>query len=123
MQELNDGQIAQVTFSSLPVILPTILNDMESTAINAQGLSAPPSFLAFLVCLITTWIADRTAHRCLVIIVTTLTGAIGYLLLATVESVAVRDFATYLASAGVFSTLANTIGMILSRSIHSQYRS
>ncbi|TQS31959.1 hypothetical protein Golomagni_07744, partial [Golovinomyces magnicellulatus] len=37
-----------VSFASLPVFLPTILNDMGFSGLEAQGLSAPPYFLSFL---------------------------------------------------------------------------
>lgn len=104
-----------VTYSSLPVFLPTILEDMGYTAINAQGLSAPPSFTAFLFALITTWIADKTQQRCLVIMVTSIVGGVGYIILATVDTVGVRYFATFLASAGVFSTIPNILGITLSK--------
>lgn len=104
-----------VTYSSLPVFLPTILQDMGYTAINAQGLSAPPSFAAFLFALITTWIADKTQQRCIVLMVTSIVGGIGYIILATVETVGVRYFATFLASAGVFSTIPNILGLTLSK--------
>lgn len=103
-----------VTYGSLPIFLPTILQDMGYTAINAQGLSAPPSFLAFLCALVTTWIADKTQQRCFVIAFTSTIGAIGYVVLATVETVGVRYFATFLASAGVFSTIPNILGLTLS---------
>ncbi|KAI1076807.1 MFS general substrate transporter [Whalleya microplaca] len=102
-----------VTYSSLPVFLPTILEDMGYTAINAQGLSAPPSFAAFLFALITTWIADKTQQRCLVLFATSAVGGAGYIILATVETVGVRYFATFLASAGVFSTIPNILGLTL----------
>ncbi|KAF3070851.1 High-affinity nicotinic acid transporter [Daldinia childiae] len=102
-----------VTYSSLPVFLPTILQDMGYTAINAQGLSAPPSFAAFLFALITTWVADKTQQRCIVLMVTSIVGGVGYIILATVETVGVRYFATFLASAGVFSTIPNILGLTL----------
>lgn len=70
-----------VSFSSLPVFLPTILSEMGFSAINAQGLSAPPYFLAFLLVILTTWIADRTQQRGYMIIFTSTIGAIGYILL------------------------------------------
>lgn len=104
-----------VSYSSLPVFLPTILKDMGYTAINAQGLSAPPSFAAFLFALITTWIADKTQQRCLVLVITSAIGGIGYIILATVETIGVRYFATFLASAGVFSTIPNILGLTLSK--------
>lgn len=103
-----------VSYSSLPVFLPTILEDMGYTAINAQGLSAPPSFAAFLFALITTWIADRSQQRCLVLFITSAVGGAGYIILATAETVGVRYFATFLASAGVFSTIPNILGLTLS---------
>ncbi|KAK6079489.1 major facilitator superfamily transporter [Seiridium cupressi] len=102
-----------VSYSSLPVFLPTILEDMGYTAIDAQGLSAPPSFAAFLFALITTWIADRTQQRCLVLFVTSAVGGIGYIILACVDTVGVRYFATFLASAGVFATIPNILGLTL----------
>ncbi|KAI1471582.1 MFS general substrate transporter [Daldinia caldariorum] len=102
-----------VTYSSLPVFLPTILQDMGYTAINAQGLSAPPSFAAFMFALITTWVADKTQQRCIVLMITSIVGGVGYIILATVETVGVRYFATFLASAGVFSTIPNILGLTL----------
>ncbi|KAI3321362.1 MFS general substrate transporter [Xylariaceae sp. AK1471] len=98
-----------VSFSSLPVFLPVILQSLGFTAINAQGLSAPPYFLAFLVCVTTTFIADRTQQRGLMILGLSLVGGIGYVLLATCRSVGVRYFAVYLAAAGVFSCIANIL--------------
>ncbi|KAI7780289.1 hypothetical protein LA080_016136 [Diaporthe eres] len=101
------------SYSSLPVFLPTILEDMGYTAINAQGLSAPPSFAAFLFALITTWIADKTQQRCFVVFCTSVVGGIGYIILATVNTVGVRYFATFLASAGVFTTIPNILPLTL----------
>ncbi|ORY62624.1 major facilitator superfamily domain-containing protein [Pseudomassariella vexata] len=98
-----------VSFSSLPVFLPTILQNMGFTAINAQGLSAPPYFLSFLICIATTWIADRTRQRGLMIAGLSLVGGVGYILLATVKSVAVRYLGAFLAAAGVFPAIANIL--------------
>jgi dipeptide/tripeptide permease len=82
---------------------------MGFTAINAQGLSAPPYFLAFLVCIASTWIADKTRQRGYTIIVLSLIGGIGYILLATVKSVGVRYFGVFLAAAGVFPAISNIL--------------
>ena len=79
-----------VGFSSLPVFLPTIIAEMGFTPIQAQGLSAPPYFLAFLAVVASTFIADRTAQRGLTITVLSLIGAVGYIMLATSHTVAVR---------------------------------
>lgn len=103
-----------VSYASLPVYLPTILAKMGYSAINAQGLSAPPYFAAYLFANITTFVADRTQQRGLMLIITSLVGAIGYVVLATVTTVGVRYFAVYLAAAGVFSTIPNILAWTLS---------
>ncbi|RYC56605.1 hypothetical protein CHU98_g9603 [Xylaria longipes] len=79
------------------------------TAVNAQGLSAPPYFLAFIVCVTTTWVADRTQQRGAMLVGLSLVGGVGYILLATCKSVGVRYFAVFLAAAGVFSCIANIL--------------
>jgi hypothetical protein len=52
-----------VSFSSLPVFLPTIVTEMGFSPIDAQGLSSPPYFIAFLLVVLSTYIADRTQQR------------------------------------------------------------
>ncbi len=98
-----------VSFSSLPVFLPTILQSMGFTAINAQGLSAPPYLLSFFVCIGTTWIADRTRQRGLMIIFLSLVGGVGYILLAVSKNVAVRYLGVFLAAGGVFPAISNIL--------------
>lgn len=102
-----------VAFASLPVFLPAILTGMGFTSINAQGLTAPPYFLAFLVCIFTTWLGDSTQQRGLLITVLSLVGCIGYVLLAARTSVAVRYFGVFLAAAGVFPATANILSWLL----------
>ena len=107
---------ANVSYASLPVYLPTILAKMGYSSINAQGLSAPPYFVAYLCANITTFIADRTQQRGIMLIATSIVGAIGYVLLASVTRIGVRYFAVYLAAAGVFSTIPNILAWTLSAS-------
>lgn len=98
-----------VSYSSLPVFLPTILRDMGFSSINAQGLSAPPYFLAFLVTIGTTWIADRTGQRGLMIAFLAAFGGIGYIMMAASEGVRVRYAGVYFAAAGVFPAIGNIL--------------
>lgn len=88
--------------TSQPVFLPTILSDMGFNAIESQGLTAPPFFLSFLVTISSTWVADKTQQRGYTIMVLTTIGGIGYILLATVKTVGVRYFGTFLAASGIF---------------------
>ncbi|KAE8334925.1 hypothetical protein BDV24DRAFT_171785 [Aspergillus arachidicola] len=98
-----------VSFSSLPVFLPTILKDMGFTSINAQGLTAPPYFASFLVTIATTWIADRLQQRGLMLAILSLIGAVGYVLLAICTSVGARYAGVFLAAIGVFPCIANIL--------------
>ncbi|KAF7863211.1 hypothetical protein EAF04_007293 [Stromatinia cepivora] len=102
-----------VSFSSLPVFLPTILNEMGFSSINAQGLSAPPYFLAFLVVILSAYVADRTQQRGYVIMFLSVLGAIGYILLATTSSVGPRYTGVFLAAAGIFPAIANILPWVL----------
>ncbi|KAA8644402.1 hypothetical protein EYZ11_002777 [Aspergillus tanneri] len=102
-----------VSFSSLPVFLPTILKDMGFTSINAQGLTAPPYFVSFLFTIATTWLADRLQQRGLTITVMSVVGAVGYVLLATCTSVGVRYLGVFLAAAGVFPCIGNILPWVL----------
>lgn len=103
-----------VSFSSLPVFLPTILEEMGFTSINAQGLTAPPFFVSFLITIATTWIADRLQQRGLMIAFLSLVGAVGYILLAATTSVGVRYLGVFLAAAGVFPAIGNILPWVLS---------
>ncbi|CAK7202175.1 hypothetical protein SEUCBS139899_004895 [Sporothrix eucalyptigena] len=102
-----------VSFASLPVFLPAILTTMGFTSIDAQGLTAPPYFLSFLVCIGTTYLADRVRQRGLIIAGLSIMAGVGYILLATVRTVAVRYLGVFLAAAGVFPAIANILPWVL----------
>ncbi|TVY24197.1 MFS transporter [Lachnellula hyalina] len=102
-----------VSFSSLPVFLPTILTSMGFKALHAQALSAPPYFLSFLLVLATTHLADRTQQRGLTILALSLLGATGYIILATTTATAPRYAGVYLAAAGVFPAIGNILPWVL----------
>lgn len=104
-----------VSYSSLPVFLPSILKDMGFTSINAQGLSAPPYFLSFLTSVLTPWIADRYQQRGLMIAFLSIVGLIGYILLATCTAVGPRYIGVWMAASGVFPCIANILPWVLSK--------
>ena len=82
---------------------------MGFSSINAQGLTAPPFFLSFLVTIFSTWVADKTQQRGYMIMFLTCVGGIGYILLATVETVGIRYFGVFLAASGIFPSIANIL--------------
>src|SRR5271156_1914551 len=96
-----------VSFSSLPVFLPTILKEMGFTAVTAQGLSAPPYFVSFIVTIATSLLADRIQQRGLVVTSCAAFGGLGYILLATCKSIAGRYVGVFFAASGVFPAIAN----------------
>ena len=102
-----------VSFSSLPVFLPTILSEMGFSTINAQGLSAPPYFVSFLIVIGSTYIADRTQQRGITIMILSLVGATGYILLAATSKTGPRYFGVYLAAAGIFPCIGNILPWVL----------
>ena len=87
---------------------------MGFSAINAQGLTAPPYFISFLVTIGSTYVADRLQQRGYMLMFLSTVGGIGYILLATSSSVGVRYFGVYLAASGVFPCIANILPWVLS---------
>jgi MFS family permease len=86
-----------VTFASLPVFLPTIIDEMGSfTSVQSNGLSAPPYVLCFLVIIACAFLSDRVHNRGAFVAVNAFIAATGFLIMATVSSTPVRYFAIFL---------------------------
>lgn len=75
-----------IAFSSLPVFLPTIINDLGYSSTHAQALCVPPYIFAFIVVLLGTYLSDRFLSRSVPIITLCIMGALGYFILATTGS-------------------------------------
>ncbi|GAO15167.1 hypothetical protein UVI_02029350 [Ustilaginoidea virens] len=86
---------------------------MGFSGLDAQGLSAPPYFVAFLVTIATTIVADRTQQRGRMVAGMALVGGAGYVVLASATSTGARYAAVFLAAAGVFPTIANILPWVL----------
>ncbi|KAK0709676.1 major facilitator superfamily transporter [Lasiosphaeria miniovina] len=105
------GFCCNVSFASLPVFLPTILTTMGFSKVASQGLTAPPYLFAFVVCILSTWFADKFKQRGYIIAALSLVGSLGYILLATLplDNTLGRYASIFLAAAGVFSAIANIL--------------
>ena len=104
------------SFAALSNFLPTILNDMGYTSINAQGLSAPPYFASFLLCITAAVISDRWGGRGLVVAFFATMGMVGYLILAAVQDeskTGVRYLGIWLATCGIFPALCLNMTWLL----------
>lgn len=100
-----------VAFSSLPVFLPTIINQMGPTALMSQALSAPPYVIAFITVILVSYLSDRLRSRGLFIITCALIGAFGYAVLAFAPQIGLEDWkwryaAVYFAASGIFAAIA-----------------
>lgn len=101
------------SYGSLPVFLPKMLEDWGHEGYKAQGYTAPPYLAAFFVVLITTYVADRTSQHGVTISLLALVGATGYIMLALTVDEAVRYAGVFLATAGIFPVIANTLPWVL----------
>ncbi|KAH8430705.1 putative MFS transporter [Aspergillus melleus] len=104
------------SFAGLSNFLPTIIQEMGYTSINAQGLSAPPYFVSFLLCVVAAIISDKWGRRGIVITVSATVGMVGYLILAAVQDETkpgLRYFGIWLATCGVFPALSINITWLL----------
>lgn len=98
-----------VAFSSLPVFLPTIINDMGYSALSSQALSAPPYLVAFFVVLLTAFYSDRLKNRSLFVCFHALLAAAGYAMITIAgllkASPMWRYWGVYPAASGFFSAV------------------
>lgn len=101
-----------VCFASLPLFVPTIISEMGAfTSIQSNGLSAPPYVLCFLSIVACAFISDRVGVRGPFVAGAGLVAAIGYIILATQKTVAVRYFGIFLATI-IFTSVALTLSWV-----------
>ncbi|KAE9374903.1 MFS general substrate transporter [Stipitochalara longipes BDJ] len=101
-----------VCFASLPLFVPTIISEMGAfTAIQSNGLSAPPYVLCFISIVACAFISDRVGVRGPFVAGAGLVAAIGYILLATQKTVAVRYFGFFLATI-IFTSVALVLSWV-----------
>ena len=95
-----------VSFASLPLFLPTIIEDLGAfDTLQSNGLSAPPYLLCFFVMIITTFFSDKVAVRGPFACSFALVASIGYLILANTSGVAPRYAGIFLIVL-IFTTVA-----------------
>ncbi|CAG8903486.1 unnamed protein product [Penicillium egyptiacum] len=103
-------------FAGLSNFLPTIIQHVGYTSINAQGLSALPYFVSFLCCVAAAFLSDRWGNRGILITLFATMATIGYLLLTCVQDeskTAARYAGVWLATCGIFPALALNITWLL----------
>jgi cyanate permease len=109
-----------VAFSSMPVFLPTIINEMGWSSTMSQALSAPPYMVSFVVVLLTSYLSDRSKARSPFIILHASLAAGGYALIFFAGLFGlpgwIRYLGVYPANAGFFSCVT----LIITWTINNQ---
>ena len=119
---------ANVSFSSLPVFLPTIIKEMSFSTLTSQALSAPPFLVAFGFVLLISYLSDRTPNsRALFIILVSLLSSISYTTIALAghfhssfgarATLLIRYFGVYGAAMGFFSAIT----LIITWTLNNQH--
>ena len=94
------------SFAALSNFLPSIINSMGYGGINAQGLTAPPYLGAFVCSLGAAYFSDRFGARGYVVASFSAMGLVGYALLSSQHSTALRYLGVWFASCGIFPSMA-----------------
>lgn len=119
---------ANISFSSLPVFLPTILQSMSLPSLTSQLLSAPPYLLSFLFVLYTSRLSDSIPNsRGILIMSVSLLSSVSYLAIAlagyhhdvlgTTTTLIVRYVSVFGAAMGFFSAIT----LIITWTLNNQH--
>ncbi|EMD37054.1 hypothetical protein CERSUDRAFT_114954 [Gelatoporia subvermispora B] len=94
-----------VGVATITYFLPTLINQLGFSSIDAQGLTVAPYAIGWVMVVLSAWHSDRTRDRGLHIMAMTLTSCVGYIILATSvqNSVGAGYFALFLVVGGNFS--------------------
>ncbi|KAI0022765.1 major facilitator superfamily domain-containing protein [Xylariomycetidae sp. FL0641] len=105
--------LANMAYSTMPAFLPTILEAMGHSRLQAEVLSAPPNLVAFGAVLAAARLSDRRRARGPLVVACALLSSAGYAGLALARPLALhpllRYLAVYPAAAGFFSVVALVI--------------
>ncbi|KAJ3780393.1 MFS general substrate transporter [Lentinula aff. detonsa] len=94
-----------VGVATISYFLPTLINELGFTAINAQGLTVAPYVVGWGMVVLQAWHSDKTRERGWHIIVSCIISFVGYVILATSarRSVGAAYFALFLVVGGLYS--------------------
>ncbi|KAI0267310.1 MFS general substrate transporter [Gloeopeniophorella convolvens] len=94
-----------VGVATISYFLPTLINGLGFTAINAQGLTVAPYLVGWLMVFLLSWHSDRTNDRGWHVIFTASLSLVGYIILVTSvqKSVGAAYFALFLVIGGNYA--------------------
>lgn len=109
-----------VSFASVPVFLPTIVNAMGYTPRAAQGLTAPPFLLAFVAVLLTAYLSDRGKTRSWPMIFHAFLCMSGYVVLAAAETLQLGTAWRYAAIFPICAGLFSAVTIVITWTVNNQ---
>jgi MFS family permease len=109
-----------VAFSSMPVFLPTIVNNMGNSPLASQGLSAPPMLFAFVVVLVTAFLSDRIGSRSGPLLFHTLMAMAGYVVLALAGPLQLGTVVRYMAVFPVCAGFFSAVTIVITWTVNNQ---
>lgn len=103
------------------VFTPTIVQALGYKATAANLISVPIYVFACIVTIAVGFIADRKGNRALINMIMISIGIVGYIILAASRLPGLSYFAIYLAAAGIYPCIPNTIALT-STSVEGAYK-
>ncbi|KAJ5104194.1 hypothetical protein N7532_004723 [Penicillium argentinense] len=100
---------ADGTLYAFSLFVPTIINELGYSSIEAQLLSVPPYAAAAVLTVTVGFIADRTRQRGICNMAVSVLGIVGFCMLLGCSSPGARYAGTFLGAMGIYPAIANTI--------------
>jgi sugar phosphate permease len=91
-----------ISVQSISLFMPTILKDMEYSAIQSQLHSVPPYITACAVSILVAWVSDKTRKRGIYLAAFACLAVIGFALLKTSDNLQVKYMAIFFVAMGAF---------------------
>ncbi|KAG8623381.1 hypothetical protein KVT40_008357 [Elsinoe batatas] len=97
---------------SYSLFLPTIISALGYKRVQAQLLTVPPNFAAFLVVLMTGWVSDKFRARGPFMLIGVSVALVGYIMLIATSRQLVQYGGTFLVAAGIFPSSPLVMGWL-----------
>ncbi|KAF2832316.1 MFS general substrate transporter [Ophiobolus disseminans] len=101
-----------VPLYSFTLFLPSIISGMGYRSTTAQLFTVPPNMAAFVTVLVTAYYSDKVKNRGYFIVMGSILGICGYIMLLAAKTNAVRYAGTFLVAIGVFQGSPMIMGWI-----------
>ncbi|KAJ1930146.1 hypothetical protein IWQ60_000551 [Tieghemiomyces parasiticus] len=111
-----------VPLGSISFLMSTVIHDLGFDDIQAQLFTVPPFLVAAVVMLVSCRLLSRTGEHGLHIALSAGIGALGFLLLAFLDSQAGKYAALFLAAIGSYSIIPVNLGWLTSNILNSSQR-